>query len=314
MTAAPRASHRPAGTAPQGGVAGALAAAAARLDRAGVAAARREARLLLGAALGLGPEAIIAHPERPLTAAEAERFAALVRRRGRREPLSRILGRREFWGLEFRVTADTLDPRPDSETVVQAALDAAVDRAAPLAVLDLGTGTGCLLLALLSELPRARGLGIDASAAAVEVARDNAAALGLGSRAAFAVGDWGKGVAGPFNLILTNPPYVATGEVERLAPEVIRYEPRSALDGGADGMDRYRALAPDLTRLLAATGRAVVEIGDGQADAVAAILAAADLRGVERRADLAGIVRCLTVARGRQKNSWNAERSRLGWP
>jgi len=313
VTAAPRASHRPAGAAPQGDVAGALAAAAAGLDRAGVAAARREARLLLGAALGLGPEAIIAHPERPLSAAEADRFATLVQRRSRREPLSRILGRREFWGLEFRVTADTLDPRPDSETVVQAALDAVTDRQGPLTVLDLGTGTGCLLLALLSELPRARGLGIDASAAAVETACDNATALGLAGRAAFAVGDWGRGVAGPFNLIVTNPPYVATGEVERLAPEVVRYEPRSALDGGADGMDRYRALAPDLTRLLAAMGRAVVEIGDGQADAVAAILAAAGLREVERRADLAGIVRCLTVARGRQNNSWNAERSRLGW-
>jgi len=148
----------------------------------------------------------------------------------------------------------------------------------------------------------------------VEVARDNAAALGLADRAAFAVADWGEDLAGPFNLIVTNPPYVATGDIERLAPEIARYEPRLALDGGADGLDRHRALAPDLARLLAESGRAIVEFGDGQADAVGAILAAADLREIERRADLAGIVRCLVVARGRQKNSWNARRSRLGWP
>lgn len=273
----------------------ALSEAAQRLRRAGIEDARHEARLLLGHALGLRPEAIIAYPDRGLSAAERDQFTRFVERRSRREPLSHILGRREFWSLPFQVTADTLDPRPDSETVVQAALDTVVDRAATLRILDLGTGTGCLLLALLSELPRATGLGVDRNPAAVELARTNARALGLADRARFVLGEWGKGLNENFGLIVTNPPYIPDGDFQYLAPEVALYEHPLALAGGPDGLDSYRAMAPDLRRLLTQEGRAVVEVGLGQADQVRDIFAAAGLRELRRVKDLGGVERCLVL-------------------
>ena len=272
----------------------AIEAGARRLAASGIDDARREARLLLAEATGLNSAAIIAHPERVLTDDRAARLEALLRRREAREPLSRILGWREFWSLRFALGPETLDPRPDSETLIEAAL-AAVDRNAALSVLDLGTGTGCLLLAFLSEAPKARGLGIDLSNAALAVAQANALSLGLGGRARFRQGDWGRGLVERFDLILCNPPYIPASAIESLDPEVAIFDPLLALSGGKDGLDAYRRLSDELTRLLAPGGLAVVEIGAGQAEAATAILVAHGLEPRGSRADLAGITRCLLL-------------------
>jgi release factor glutamine methyltransferase len=270
-----------------------LAAAARRLQQAGIEAAPHEARLLLASVLGVATATLVAYPERALTPAEGGRYELLIDRRARREPLTHILGRREFWGLSFRVTADTLDPRPDSETLIEAVLGELPDRQAPLRLLDLGTGTGCLLLALLAELPQATGLGVDCSAAALAVATANASDLGLAGRAAFRLGRWSEGLSGPFDLIVSNPPYIPSGDIDGLMPEVARYEPRLALDGGPDGLDSYRMLGAEITRLLAGTGLAALEIGLGQASAVAALLATDGLVQATFRRDLAVHIRCL---------------------
>ncbi len=272
----------------------AVETAARRLAASGIDDARREARLLLAEATGLDSAAIIAHPERALTGDQAVRLEALLRRREAREPLSRILGWREFWSLRFALGPETLDPRPDSETLVEAAL-AAVDRNRPLSVLDLGTGSGCLLLAFLSEASRAKGLGIDLSRAALAVAEGNARALGLAGRARFRQGDWGLGLDERFDLILCNPPYIPAGMVARLAPEVAIFDPPLALAGGPDGLGAYRRLSDELPRLLAPGGLAIVEVGAGQAEAARAILAARGLQPRGSRADLAGITRCLLL-------------------
>jgi release factor glutamine methyltransferase len=284
-------------------IAAALDSAARRLAAAAIPEPRREARLLLGEAAALGIEALLAYPERSLAAAAAMRFETLVARRAAREPLAQILGRREFWSLSFEVTRDTLVPRPESETLVEAGLALVTDRDAPLRLLDLGTGTGCLLLALLSELPRARGLGIDLSAAALAVAERNAAALGLAGRAEFALGDWGAASGRTFDLVVSNPPYVPEADIATLEPEVARHEPALALAGGPDGLACYRALARSLPGLLAPGGRAALEVGLGQMDAVAGIMAAAGLAEQGRRLDLAGIPRCLIIAPAPLTNS-----------
>ncbi|HLI11020.1 MAG TPA: peptide chain release factor N(5)-glutamine methyltransferase [Alphaproteobacteria bacterium] len=277
-------------------VAAALAEAVPQLQAAAVPQPRLEVRLLLSHATRLSAEAIIGHPERALDADEAASFAALLARRRRREPLAQILGRREFWSLSFKVTRDTLSPRPESETLVEAALAGIPDRGAPLAVLDLGAGTGCLLLALLSELPRARGIAVERSLAACRVAHENAEALGLAERSHFIVGDWGEAIAARFDLVVANPPYIPAALIEGLEPEIARFEPRLALSGGADGLESYRALAVALPRLLAPAGRAVIELGQGQGDAVTGIFAESGLQPLGRRLDLAGIERCLIMA------------------
>lgn len=264
---------------------------AAVLAAAGVEDPRREARLLLAHALGIEPITVTGYPEREV--ADSTAFQALVERRAAREPMSHLTGRREFWSLEFSVTRDTLDPRPDSETLVETALGELADRNAPLSVLDLGAGTGCLLLALLSELPAARGIGVDIDPAAVRVARGNAARLGLAGRAEFAAGDWGRALDGRFDLIVANPPYIPTAAIAGLQREVARYEPRRALDGGADGLDCYRALAGDMARLLAPRGAAVLEFGVGQGDDVERIMTASGLPGAGFANDLSGARRCL---------------------
>ncbi len=224
-------------------IAQALAAAAARLAASGIADPRRDARLLIAAAIEAGPEHLIAHPDRVLDGAETAQAEALIARRAAREPVARILGRREFWSLEFEITPDTLDPRPDSETLVAAVLERIRAQgliSAPLSVLDLGTGSGCLLLALLSELPAARGLGLDISAAALDVARRNARILGYSDRSRFEIGDWGAGLDGSWQLIVSNPPYITEAEIGELAPEVARYDPRLALTAGPRYRLRYK--------------------------------------------------------------------------
>jgi release factor glutamine methyltransferase len=269
----------------------ALAAATVRLAASGVEAPQREARLLLAHAAGLAPTLLIGWPERRVEADALRRFEALVGRRLAREPVARILGRREFWSLDFAVTADTLDPRPDTETLVEAVLSHLPDRHAPWRIADLGTGTGCILLALLSELPEARGVGIDRSIDAAKVARDNAIALGLSRRAGFAAGDWAEALAGHFDIVVSNPPYIATPELAGLMPEVVLYDPLVALNGGADGLDAYRRLVPDCARLLGDGGLAAFETGAGQASAVAALCRTAGLSPLEIRVDLANIER-----------------------
>jgi release factor glutamine methyltransferase len=275
-----------------------LGRAAVALAEAGIEQPRMEARLLLAEAVGWPPEAMIARHCERLGGVAADRAEAMLERRRRREPASHILGRREFWGLEFAVTADVLDPRADSETLVGAALQAIGNRSAPLHVLDLGTGTGCLLLAILSELPNARGLGVDLSPAAVRVAEMNAERLGLSGRAGFTTGDWGAGLSGPFDLILSNPPYIPSGAIAGLQPEVALWEPQLALDGGPDGLQAYRRLGPEIARLLAPGGSAAIEIGSTQAAEVAAILDRSGLRILECVRDLGGRERCLLVRGG----------------
>ena len=266
---------------------------AARLAKAGIDGAVREVRLLLQAAAGIPISTQIAFPERTIAADAAERFDALLERRARREPMAHILGRREFWSLAFKVTADTLDPRPDSETLVQAVLDHVPDRSAALRLADFGTGTGCLLLALLHELPNATGVGVDASAAVLAVAAENADALGLARRASFHRGNWDDGLDPGFAIVLSNPPYIPSGDIAGLQPEVASFEPRLALDGGSDGLDAYRRLGPAAMRLLVPDGLAAFEIGIGQGDSVRRIVAAAGLRHIATARDLAAIERCV---------------------
>ena len=273
----------------------ALADAAARLGAAGISDARREARLLLAAALDWDAARVLGHLDTEMTPAIGARLEILLARRSAREPVSRILGYREFWSLRFEVSADTLDPRPDSETLIEAALAALGDRSRACRVLDFGTGSGCLLLALLSELPNAMGMGVDLSEGALETARRNAAALGLAGRVEFQRGNWGSGLGGQWDVILANPPYIPSRELEGLMPEVARYEPWSALDGGVDGLDAYRALGSEIARLLSRAGVAVVEVGAGQASDATGIMMAAGLALRARRHDLSGVDRCLVL-------------------
>jgi release factor glutamine methyltransferase len=275
-----------------------LAEVTAVLLRAGFDDARRRARRAVAAVLDVAPIEILAHPERVLDDQQVERVRLALDRRLGREPLSRIVGRREFWGLEFMLSADTLDPRPETETIVEAVLRRFADRSAPLRLLDLGTGTGCILLALLAEFPNALGFGVDLSAGAARAALGNARSLGFAGRSHFIVGDWGAAISGKFDAIVANPPYIPTDRLAKLPPEVGLYDPRLALDGGRGGLDSYRTLATEVGCLLNQGAIFVTEIGLGQAPAVAAILRARALiiEGFER--DLAGICRCVVARAG----------------
>jgi release factor glutamine methyltransferase len=222
---------------------------------------------------------------------------AMATRREAGEPVWRVIGEREFWGLPFRLSPATLEPRPDSETLVEAGLAALGDRRSEsLSVLDLGTGTGCLLIAVLSECPNAQGLGIDVAPDAVAAARANAELNGLGSRAVFRDGDWFAGLTGTFDLVLSNPPYIPTGEIASLDRGVREYDPLRALDGGDDGLGAYRALALGLPTVLEPGGVAVLEIGAGQENDVVAIMTGAGLAHRATRHDLGGHARALTFA------------------
>jgi release factor glutamine methyltransferase len=279
-------------------IASALERAARQLDAAGVPGSTLDARLLLCHATGLTLERIVGYSERPLSRDECERFESLLLRRIAREPLSQIVGWREFWSLPFKVTSDTLTPRPETETLVEAALAHLPKCSAVRRILDLGTGTACLLLALLSELPGSEGVGVERSERAARIARENVCRLGMSSRVLLVVGDWDTCIAGRFDLVVSNPPYIRDDSIAGLEPEVARHEPRMALAGGPDGLACYRALAPVLARRVAPGGFAILEVGAGQANDVEAIFAGAGVVPVARRSDLAGIERCLIMAPG----------------
>lgn len=275
---------------------------------AGLATPELDARLLVSAACGLSHEAFAAAPERSIDPGEAALIEQFCARRLAGEPVSRILGWREFWGLRFAVTPHVLDPRPDTETLVAAVLDLARGRQAPegpVSLLDIGTGSGCVLLSALHELPRATGVGSDRDPAAVEAARANAHRLGLAPRARFFCGSWLEAVAGPFDFVISNPPYIPDGEIDGLAAEVARFDPRGALDGGGDGLDAYRQIAPRLASTLKPGGWAVFETGAGQADAVRDLLRrdVPGWHGAETKLwrDLAGIVRCVAARAPKQR-------------
>ena len=266
--------------------------------KAGIDSAEADARLLIAHALGIDRSELIADGTRTLNAREMQAIDALAARRLKHEPVARILGGKEFWSLMLDITPYVLVPRPDTETVVEAALDfVARDglRMQRLRILDIGTGSGALLLALLSELPNALGTGTDISTAALAVARANAERHGLASRCTFVACDIAAGLQGPFDLIVSNPPYVAHGDIATLAPEVRDYDPAVALDGGSDGLDGYRAIAADARRLLAPGGRLIVELGAGQEGAVRALFTKAGLTVGKARDDLSGIARALSV-------------------
>lgn len=275
--------------------------AATRLRHAGVESPRSEARLLLAHAMGVRQEQIISGAVAPDAAALA-RFEQAVARRSRREPFAYIVGRREFFSRDFAVGPGALIPRPESEVLVEEALRRFPTDDEALRVLDLGTGSGCLLLAFLAERALATGLGIDTSEAALVWARRNADRLGLAGRARFLRGDWSASLAARFDVVFVNPPYVKTGDIGTLAPEVAVHEPASALDGGQDGLDAYRRLAPRLADLLSTKGCAFVEIGEGQARSVSSILEKAKLLVDGTLTDLARIYRCLVMVAAEQQS------------
>ncbi len=264
-----------------------------------------DARVLVGHALGLDASGVATASDRRLTAGEARQLEASLARRLAREPVARIVGRKEFWGRDFLIGPATLVPRPETELVVETALglgDAFEQRRRPLRVADLGTGSGAILISLLAEWPEAIGVGTDIDPRALDIARNNARRLGVDDRAGFVAGDFGSALGGGFDLVVSNPPYVRTSDIEALAPEVRDYDPRRALDAQADGLAAYRALARDIVRLLAPRGIVVVEVGQGQASFVSSLFRAVGLAmwGDPRR-DLAGIervlcARCLAVS------------------
>ncbi len=260
-----------------------------RLAAAGVDSPVLDARLLLQAGAGIERSDIVTDPHRPVTEAQRAAVAALIVRREAREPVGYILGRKEFWNLELGVSPAVLIPRPETEFVVMAALEQ-MPADKPARVLDLGVGSGAILLAILRERPLASGVGLDRSAAAIAMAAANASDLGLAERAAMVEGGWDSPHGERFDVVVSNPPYIASGEIERLAPE-LGYEPRLALDGGPDGLDAYRAIFAQLPVLLAAGGSFAIEVGQGQAEAVAALAYGHGFTPEAPRLDFAGVER-----------------------
>ncbi|MBY6262461.1 peptide chain release factor N(5)-glutamine methyltransferase [Azospirillum sp. 412522] len=271
-----------------------------RLREAGVDTPELDVRYLLEHALSLTRTDFVTRSEQTIPDADAARALSLVERRAAREPVGRILGHREFWTIDLALNPDTLEPRPDTETVVEAVLAAIPDRKAPLRLIDFGTGTGCILLALLSELPNASGLGVDLSRLAVEGATGNAERNGLAARARFQTGDWANGIKDRFDIVVSNPPYIPSADIATLEPEVREHDPLRALDGGPDGLEPYRIIAADLPRLLMPGGMVAFEVGQGQAEDVAALVEAQGLGETAILCDLGGVKRCVRARKGVQ--------------
>ena len=273
---------------------------ARRLRDRGIDTPDLDARILVGHALGLDHAALVRTADRPLDASEIARIEALAARRLAREPVARITGIKEFWGLRFKITPAVLVPRPETETVVEQAL-AALDRNGPrsrtLRIADLGVGSGAILIALLTELPNAEAIGTDRDPAALAIARENARRLGVAARACFVACDFGAGLAPGFDLVVTNPPYVRSAEIAGLELDVREFDPRGALDGGPDGLAAYRTIAVDAHRILAPDAHLIAEIGSRQGDAVAALFGAAGFGAVRIVPDLAGLSRVVAAIR-----------------
>ena len=271
-------------------------ALAARFNEAGIDSAELDARLLVGAVLKLDLTGLITSANRALDPDELSRLECLAARRLAGEPVARILGEKEFWGLPMRLSADTLVPRPDTETVVELALESlrAARTRSGVRIIDIGTGSGAILLALLHELPDSFGIGTDISQAALATARNNAGKLGLANRAVFVACHYAAAIAGRFDLIVSNPPYIRSMDIAGLAREVRDHDPARALDGGADGLDAYRALIPQSAGLLATGGALIVEAGLGQRGAIEALMTASHLRlDPAAKCDLSGIPRAI---------------------
>jgi len=270
-----------------------------------VEAPRREARLALCAASGLSASSLVSNPGATLGVSTAKRLEEFADRRAAGEPLSRIAGRREFWTQSLAISLDVLDPRPETETIVESALALfAGRRGDALGILDLGVGSGALLCALLSEFRAARGMGVDSSPAAARVASGNVEACGLSRRAEIRVGDWADGVEGPFDLIVSNPPYIPSAEIAVLPREVRDFDPWLALDGGADGLRAYRAIIPASARLISPNGWLVVEVGSGQSPCVFAMAASTGFVDISVTRDLAGVER---VVSARAASMWKPD-------
>lgn len=266
------------------------------LTEAKIEAAALDARLLLQHVLGIPHEALVRHHTQLVKKTATQEYKRLLERRAKHEPVACIMGRKEFWSLPFKTTKDTLDPRPDSETLIEAALKHA---SSPMHILDLGTGTGCLLLALLHEFSETRGIGVDCSQAALDVAQENAQRLRLIDRVSFVQGEWTQGISSTFDLVVSNPPYIPANDLAVLAADVREYDPLEALDGGGDGLNAYRTLIPQVPDLLVEDGLLLLEIGQGQEDAVCTLLEEAGLTVKEQVKDLAGIIRCIVAHKGR---------------
>jgi release factor glutamine methyltransferase len=285
----------------------AAGAAVASLRRSlvarGATSAALEARCLVEAACDLDRSGLVIHADRPLGKGAAAKLSRLAARRLAGEPLARILGQREFWGLPFELSAATLEPRPETETLVEAVLchcRGSRGLACPWSILDLGTGSGCIAIALLSELPNATAVGVDRSPEALLTARMNAARLGVGGRAAWIAGDWAASIACRFDIVAANPPYIATADIKGLAAEVRDHDPLLALDGGADGLTAYRSIVKDIARLTKPGGGLFLEIGAGQDVEVRTLLDREQLIDIRSHPDLSGIARVISAGRSRE--------------
>jgi release factor glutamine methyltransferase len=271
--------------------------AVARLRAAGIESAQLDARVLLAHALGIDAAQLIAAPDDPVARDAQSRFDESIARRAMREPVARIVGVREFWSRDFALSPAALVPRPETETLIEAALLARPDRSARLHVLDLGVGSGVLLGALLLERPASSGVGVDRSFDAIAMARANLASIGVADRAQFVCGDWGNSLGARFDLVVANPPYIASGDMEGLPIEVREHDPALALDGGKDGLNAYRAILADLRRLLLPGGTAVLELGEGQEAMVAELARDAHIEvNGPAHCDLAGRPRALVLS------------------
>lgn len=266
------------------------------LHDVGIATPFLDAELLLAFVLGRSREFVIGRPEYQLSKKEEEDFSSFIKRRQNFEPVAKIIGIKEFWGREFVVNATTLDPRPDSEALIEAFIELMPNRNIKFKVLDLGTGSGCLLLTILAEYPNALGIGGDIVKDTLDVAKYNAEKIGLAKRSDFILNNWTEGMDGKFDLIISNPPYIKNSDIEKLAPEVSMHEPRIALIGGSDGLDCYRQISSQIKSLLNKNGYIIFEFGKGQENDIREILEQEGMRFVSFKNDLTGTPRCIVVS------------------
>jgi release factor glutamine methyltransferase len=288
----------------------ALLALRRRFAGAGLDNAALDARLLLLAAVQIDPAELVRYPDEALTAGQSDRLESFARRRLAREPVARILGEREFWGLPFALSPETLVPRPDTETVVETVLRLRPERGLAARILDLGTGSGCLLVALLHEYPEATGLGVDRSAGALATARRNAWRNRVGERAAFVASDWAEALDGRFDIVVSNPPYIRSAVIDTLDADVREHDPKLALDGGSDGLDAYRTVLKQAERLLAPGGLLALEIGYDQEDDLRRLALLHPLEIVVLASDLSASPRCVALERSRPDPFEKGDRQR----